>query len=100
MTESLRHNGTRQDRTIVDSDNSQMGRNGTHTVVRTSELMRLKQKNNLEKALKWVPVIIPEQLSQAAPSTGPVSITAFRVRLVRSHTLEGFRWQIFTEGDI
>lgn len=100
MTGSLRHNWTRQDRTIVDSDNSQTGRNGTLTVVRTPELMRLKQKKNiLGRASQWVPVIIPEQRSQAVTSAGPVSITAFRVRLVRSHTLGDFCWSIFTEGD-
>lgn len=40
-----------------------------------------------------MPVIIPEQWSQAVTSTGPGSITALRVLLVRSHTLEDFCWR-------
>lgn len=42
-----------------------------------------KKQKVLKKASKCLPVIVPEQLSQAVMSLGPISKTALSVRLVR-----------------
>lgn len=48
---------------------------------------RIKKKNTFKRVLKYSTVIVPELLSQALMSTGPISITAFSVQLVRNHPL-------------
>lgn len=78
-----------QGSTIVDADKEWRGVVRAHAVVRASELItsviqELKRKKKvLKKASKCLPVIVPEQLSQAVMSLGPISKTALSVRLVR-----------------